>query len=91
MNEDVHGADATYRHKNRNGITLAKMVNFMVKAYVRNLRLYKELPFAGTAKKKKNTSTVMVKKQCSINNNNDDDDDVDSDDDDDENGVLGSR
>jgi hypothetical protein len=90
MNEDVHGADATYRHKNRNGITLAKMVNFMVKAYVRNLRLYTELPFAGTAKKK-NTSTVMVKKQCSINNNNDDDDDVDSDDDDDENRVLGSR
>jgi hypothetical protein len=32
MNEDVYGANAAFHHKNLNGITVAKMVNFMVKA-----------------------------------------------------------
>jgi len=31
MNEDVHGANATFHLKNLNGITIAKMVNFVVK------------------------------------------------------------
>jgi hypothetical protein len=67
MNEYVHGANATFHHKNLNGNTIAKMVNFMVKGvyevpvrthinlliiqYVRVLALYTEVPFAGIAKK----------------------------------------
>ena len=31
MNEDVHGTNVTFHHKKINGITIAKMVNFMVK------------------------------------------------------------